>query len=247
MGLSAVSWLSVRLLVKVAKGVLSLKMKKQPWNIGDVYAYRISSDLAKEFGLIGRYFLLQKIGEIPYSPRIMAPIVYVKITKDERIPTTIEEFNQLEFVQIKTTLYENRFCPVDFSRLEEDIAEKSKLVYTVDEYGHLPQFRALLVPSVGKCVPPDLIYVSCFPDAAPPKNEFIPHSDLNLRMIFCKKDCTLLDRILSETYHAYNLRTSKLYQNKDTFHAAHQVTESHGLECLPDWLRSCLNKDNGTS
>lgn len=217
-----------------------MKTKKRPWNTSDVYAYKISSDKAKEVGLIGRYFLLQKIGEIQYSARIMSPIVYVKITKDDRMPTTTEEFDQLEFVQVKTTLYKDRFNPLDFSRLEEDIAEKNKLIYTVDEYGHLPQFRALLIPSVGMTIPPEFFYVGSFPDAACPPNEFIPHTEFNMRMIFCKKNAALLDKILSGAYNAYNLRTSKLYQDKNAYRLQN-TREPQGLDCVPEWMRKCVN------
>ena len=228
---------------------ISLKTKKQPWNIGDVYAYKINSDIAKEFGLIGRYFLLQKIDEIPYSSRIMAPIVYVKITKDEKMPTTTEEFDQLEFVQIKSSNYEERFYPFDFSRLQEDIEQKSSLTYTVDEYGYLPQFRVLLVLAAGKCVPPDLVYVGSFPDAAHPKIEFIPHTEFNLRMIFCKKNSTLLDRILSIAYQGHNLRTLKRYQNNNAFQSQNVSdtrleTSEKGLNCMPEWMRTAYNKGN---
>lgn len=220
-----------------------MKAKKQPWNVGDVYAYEICGDFAKELGLSGRYFLLQKIDEVSYSPRITAPIAYVKITKDKRMPTTMEEFDQLEFVQIQSTNYEERFYPFDFSRLEEDIAEKSKLTYTVDEYGYLPQFRVLLVLAAGKCIPPDCVYVGSFPETTSPEIEFIPHSEFNLRMIFCKKNATLLDRILSEAYHGHNLRTLNRYQNKPQNAAtAHTVTDVQGLDCLPDWMRSCLKE-----
>lgn len=218
-----------------------MKKKKQPWNIGDVYAYKISSDRAKEVGLIGRYFLLQKIGEIQYSARIMSPIVYAKITKDDRIPTTTEEYDQLEFVQVKTTLFQDRFNPFDFSRLEEDIAEKSKLTYTVDEYGHLPQFRALLVPSVGMTIPPDCTYVGNFPNAACPQIEFIPHSIFNMRMIFCKKNFALLDKILSGSYNAYNLRESPLYQDKDAYRLRNEPSPQ-GLDCVPEWMRKSIIK-----
>lgn len=34
-----------------------------PWKIGDVFAYPLKSELAKEKGLYGRYFLIQKVDE----------------------------------------------------------------------------------------------------------------------------------------------------------------------------------------
>lgn len=223
-----------------------MKSKKEPWRIGDVYAHKISSEFAKEYGLNGRYFLLQKLDEYPYSPRIIAPIAYVKITKDETLPTTTEEFNQLEYVQTSFTKYEERFYPLDFRRLEEDIAEKSKLTYTVDEYGYLPEFRVMLVLAAGKCIPPDFVYVGSFPDADPPKIEFIPHLVFNIRMIFCKKNAELLDRILSNAYHGHNRRTLNLYQKEFSSKSqatsdSHTAVAAQGIDGIPEWLRNCIN------
>ena len=215
-----------------------MKQKKQTWNIGDVYAYKINSEEAKEYGLIGRYFLVQKICDTHFSPRVLAPIVYVKITKDDKLPTTTAEFDQLEFVQTFFTNYEDRFNPIDFSRLEEDIAEKSKMTYTVDEYGYLPHFRARLILAVGKTVPPDVVFVGSFPDAARPKIEFIPHCEFNIRMIFCKKNSAALDRILSRTYYSYNLKTLEMYKNK-TPQAPRTIgpTDESGIDAIPEWMR----------
>ena len=35
---------------------------RNPWNIGDVYAYKFHSETSKEFGLWGKYIPFQKIG-----------------------------------------------------------------------------------------------------------------------------------------------------------------------------------------
>ena len=96
------------------------------WNIGDVFAYQLESDLAEERGLLGRYFLIQKVDEGTWHPGHIVPIVYVKITKDEKLPSSIEEYNQLEYVQTWFTKYEERFWPIDMSCPNKDIAEKSK-------------------------------------------------------------------------------------------------------------------------
>ena len=190
-------------------------MTKQKWNVGEVYAYKIESDLGKENGLFGQYFLIQKVAEAQMSPRITAPIVYIKITKDGTLPADLDEYNRLEYVQTWTTKYEERFWPYDFSRLEEDIAEKSKLRYEVDEYGFLPQFRALLLLARGKQIPPDLVYVGNFPDAVRPSKEFIPHVNANYRMIGWKKNSEIFDMVIIKAYCGHNLRTLKIYQRKE--------------------------------
>ena len=39
---------------------------RNPWNIGDIYAYQFHADLAEKAGLYGKYILLQKIGDCEY-------------------------------------------------------------------------------------------------------------------------------------------------------------------------------------
>ena len=99
------------------------------WKIGDVYAYLLESDLAKEKGLYGRYFLVQKVDEGSWYPSYVVPIVYVKITSGPTIPQSIDEYNRLEFVQTWFSKWEERFWPIDMRNPKEDIEKKSKIKY----------------------------------------------------------------------------------------------------------------------
>lgn len=74
--------------------ILKKRVYKCQWNLGDVFAYELESDLAKERGLYGRYFLIQKIDEDVWYPGHIVPIVYVKITNDNKLPSNVEEYNQ---------------------------------------------------------------------------------------------------------------------------------------------------------
>ena len=139
------------------------------WKIGDVFAYRLESDLAKERGLYGRYFLIQKIDEGEWYPGHIVPIVYVKITNDDTLPSNVQEYDKLEYVQTWFTKYEERFWPINMSRPQEDIAEKSKINYQVDEYGFLPQYRLRLLNTSKRVIPAKLIYVGNFANAARPQ------------------------------------------------------------------------------
>jgi len=193
----------------------SKKMLQKKWGLGEVYAYKLESALAKEHNLFGRYFLLQKIDEYQLSPQVIAPIVYVKITKDDCLPSTFEEYNQLEYVQVSTAKYEERFWPYDYTRLNEDIAEKEKRTYEVDEYGFLPKFRALLVLAARTHIPPCVEYVGCYLNASPPEKEFIPHYELNNRMVYWKKNAELFDLIMIKAFCGHNLRTLQIYKTGD--------------------------------
>ncbi len=185
------------------------------WKLGDVFAYQLESDLAKEKGLFGRYFLVQKVDESVWYPEHIVPIVYVKITKDSNLPSNIEEYNQLEYVQTWFEKYEDRFCPVDMSRPKEDIAEKSKINYQVDEYGFLPEYRAILLNTSKKVIPSKLIYLGNFMGVTPPKKEFIPHSKHNIISVSWKKFDETFETKMIKQYCGHNLRELGIYTDKN--------------------------------
>lgn len=81
------------------KKISQYKMYKCEWNIGDIYAYKLESDYAKEKGLSKRYLLIRKAYEDVWWPGHTVPIIYVQITKDEKIPNSKEEISQLEYIQ----------------------------------------------------------------------------------------------------------------------------------------------------
>ena len=180
---------------------------KCEWKDGDVFAYRMESDLAKERFLFGRYLLIQKIDETTWYPKHIIPIVYVKITKDDKLPTTVEEFNKLEFVQISFSRYEERFWPIDGARPAEDIAEKSKLKYEVDEYGFLPQFRLKIITRAKREIPKKLIYAGNFSDTLKPEKEFVPHCKINISSVFWNE----FEKRVIEFYFGHNLRRLSIY------------------------------------
>ena len=184
------------------------------WKLGDVFAYQLESDLAEEKGLSGRYFLIQKVDEGVWHPGHIVPIVYVKITRDTNLPSNVEEYNQLEYVQTGFTKYEERFWPLDMSRLEEDIAEKSKINYPVDEYGFLPQYRVTLLNTSKRVIPKKLIYVGNFPNAVRPEKEFIPHSKINIGTVSWKRFEETFETKMIKLYCGHNLRELSLYKNK---------------------------------
>lgn len=185
------------------------------WKIGDVFAYQMDSDLAKERGLDGRYFLIQKVDEAVWYPGHIVPIVYVKLTRDASIPSSVEEYDQLEYVQTWFTKYEERFWPIDMSRPQEDIAEKSKINYQVDEYGFLPQYRAKLLNTSKRVIPTNLIYVGNFANAVHPQNEFVPHSKENVVTVSWKQFDETFETKMIKRYCGHNLRELSIYTNKN--------------------------------
>lgn len=81
------------------KKMSQYKLYKCEWNIGDIYAYKLESDYAKEKGLANKYLIIRKAYECVWWPGHIVPIIYVQITKDEKIPNSKEEISKLEYIQ----------------------------------------------------------------------------------------------------------------------------------------------------
>ena len=184
---------------------------KCEWNVGDVYAYQLKSDLSKSIGLFGRYFLIQKVDEYTWHSGHIVPIVYVKITNNSEIPSSLATYEQSEYVQTWFTKYEDRFLPIDGKRPLEDMAEKSKLRYDVDEYGYLPEFRLTILITSKRIIPSDLIYVGNFIEASPPSIEFVPHSKDSIVAVSWGKKGETFETKLINRYCGHNLRHLSIY------------------------------------
>ena len=81
------------------KKISQYKLYKCEWNIGDIFAYKLESDYAKEKGLSNKYLLIRKAYEYVWWPGHVVPIIYVQITKDENIPNSKDEILKLEYIQ----------------------------------------------------------------------------------------------------------------------------------------------------
>ena len=184
------------------KKISQPKSYKCEWKIGDVYAYKLDSDYAREKGIYGRFFLFQKIDEAIWYPEQIIPIVWIRITEGEMLPTNEKEFFELKYVQTSITKYEDRFMPYDFSRLEEDILEKSKIKYEVDDNGKLAGYRFKLINTSKRIIPKKLIYVGNFKTDQPPDKEFVPHSKHNINCFIWK----FFDKFMIDVFCRYNMK-----------------------------------------
>ena len=166
------------------------RLYKCEWNIWDVFAYQLESDLAKEKGLYGRYFLIQKGDEGIWHPGHIVPIVRVKLTADEKLPTCTEEFDQLEYIQTARRRFE---------QLELETEPE------LDEYGFLPQFEIELLNTSKKSIPKKLVFVGNFTNAAPPPKEFVPQIKISTRTIAWEKFGETFESLLIKSYCDFNL------------------------------------------
>ena len=199
-----------------SKKIVKKNVYKCRWKIWDVFAYRLESELAKERGLYGRYFLIQKIDEYIWWPGHIVPIIYVKITDDDKIPSNRNEYDQLQYVQTSFTKYEDRFFPIDMRCPQEDIARKSKMDYTVDEYGFLPEYRAILLNTSKRVIPSKLEYVGNFAHSIRPEKEFVPHSKDNIITVSWQRFDETFEIKMIKRYCWHNLRELIIYKNINT-------------------------------
>lgn len=147
------------------------------WSYGDVYAYPLDSESAREAGMFGKYFLFHKVGVTTCWPGHVIPIVRVKVTENERLPKTVEEFNALDYVQISTGIL-NSITRYYRGKILVDGTEVNELV--TDKFGELPEYRLALMNTSKKIIPKKLIFLGNFLDVIPPKLEFVRESDESL-------------------------------------------------------------------
>lgn len=98
-----------------------------PWEIGDVYAYRFSTECAKEKGLYGKYILMQKIGDVEGCNQLTFSRIYIYDKLFDEIPT-ISAIKNVRLLPIDTpqrtaeTLYDfplNMNAIMDFYKKSE--------------------------------------------------------------------------------------------------------------------------------
>lgn len=170
--------------------------------------------MARKRSLYGQYLLIQKVDEGVWYPGHVVPIVYVKITKDAILPSSIEEYDKLEYVQTGFSKFEERFWPIDMNRPQKDIAEKSKIHYHADAFGLLPQYRIELLNTSKRIIPPKLIYLGNYISATRPQNEFVPHSKVNILPVYWKIFNETFESKMIKLYCGHNLREFDIYKKK---------------------------------
>lgn len=178
------------------------------WKIGDTFAFKLTSEYSLEKGLLNRYFIFHKIAEVNGYPAEIFPVVFVKLTKDDKLPNCKEEIDALEFVQISTVSEWHRgrtdvFNPVEIQR---EVAKRSQIVCERDDLGYIPNYRIALSFTSRRNIPKEMVYLGNF-ELLPPK---INYKDEKVQQILWK----FAERIIVDRYVAFNLRESPLYNDR---------------------------------
>ena len=182
---------------------------KCEWENGDVFAYQLKSEYAKEQGLEDRYLIIQKIDEIDWYPCSTIPLVRVKITEDKTIPKTEKEIDELEYIQTWFTSYERRFA--GFSALRPLKDQIKGMSFNTDEYGLLPEYMVSIVITSKNMTKGKLTYLGNYINITPPQNEFIPICKDNFPTVLWKN----FEERLMEMYFGHNKRNLEVYQRRN--------------------------------
>jgi len=197
------------------KKISQYRLYQCEWNFGDVFAYQMESDLAKEEGFYGRYFLIQKVDEDIWHPGHVVPIVRAKFTLDDTLPTCTNEFDKLEYIQISAWCTDEvrrkkvEGVEIDERRFFPPIRKEAWM--ETDEYGFLPTFKFKMLNTSKRTIPSKLVFVGNFPNAVPPKIEYVPDDKISLGAFDWKNSHNAVETRLIKNYFYYNLRQGSVY------------------------------------
>ena len=93
------------------------------WAIGDTFAYQMTSDEAKKYGIWGKYILFRKVSEITFCGTII-PIVTLTLWDQQPFPKSEEEFSQKPILKVRNG--GRCFSPRDKFEYRAEIIFKSK-------------------------------------------------------------------------------------------------------------------------
>ncbi len=172
------------------------KPYKCEWKIGDVFAYPLKSEEAKEAGFEGQYLILIKTGETKWYPEHIIPVVKIKITKNRKIPTAVEEINELEYIQSNVYL-------ADFS------VRKSAQKLPKDEYGFTPEYEFSIITTSNRVIPKSLQFIGNFNNQIKkPKIEYMVNMKDFAENVLDWKE---IETKVINNYKFYNLRKGSIY------------------------------------
>lgn len=69
-----------------------------PWNIGDIFAYQLKSEISAKEGFLDKYILFQKVGEVESFPKSYIPVIRIANAIFDQIPTVEDYLNSKKLI-----------------------------------------------------------------------------------------------------------------------------------------------------
>ena len=86
---------------------------RHPWNIGDIYAYQFHTNISEEEGLLGKYIVFQKVGDVEWCDNMIFSAVQIFDHVFDAVPTVdnISELRILPLVSPTSPLCIEKYVP----------------------------------------------------------------------------------------------------------------------------------------
>lgn len=183
------------------------KTLKKNWVEGDTFAIKIDRPKSK---YNGRYLILIK-HVYGFESSRNDVMFRVKLTKGQKIPSTKEEIEKLEYIKTSTMPNEYRFFPIQIGKtLKEVLDEDKKNKYPIDEFGYINLYKANIYFKPGIKYD-EFKFIGNF-DITPPEDEYIaeyPAYGYGLTPDY--RGDIYIDALI-RNYESFNLRKAPIYR-----------------------------------
>ena len=169
---------------------------------GDTFAKQIHSK-NKKFD--GRYFLFIRTLLDFRDDDDKNQIFRIKITKDKKLPTTLEEINSLEYIQTNIEYYDKAIDNY------QNWINQNGMILCPDEFQYLYIFQSVIIPLMNSKYPNDLIYLGNY-NVTPPQNEYIAYNIAYTTVKFWDR----IDDDLIQCYYQYNKKDKSIFNQKES-------------------------------
>ena len=181
--------------------------KRKTWKKWDTFYYKIESE--NEI-INNRYLLFVKVDDTQWYEKYSRPIFRVLITKNDKLPTSFEEVNNLEHVQTSQVYWYERWNSTDLHNMDcyQTIKERCNMKYYADELNFLKIYPASIVIDGRKNLPDNWHYLGNYPITNFPKDEYVPfyESKIEDNCYYWKPDGRNDIKRMVQNYLDYNLK-----------------------------------------
>ena len=181
--------------------------KRKTWKKWDTFYYKIESE--NEI-INNRYLLFVKVDDTQWYDKKF-PVFRVLITKDNKLPTSFEEVNNLEHVQTSQVYWYERWNSTDLHNMDyyRVIKERCNMKYYPDELNFLKIYPASIVIDSRKNLPDNWHYLGNYPITNFPKDEYVPfyESKIEDNCYYWKPDGRNDIKRMVQNYLNYNLKS----------------------------------------
>jgi len=164
------------------KKVSTYRLFHCPWKPGDVFLLPLGDGVRPEARLWDHSLLIEMICTRTWHPGHEIPVVYLKLTHNDSIPKTREEYEKLDYLKTDE-IRAGRILPA--SDNEPEMVRNMR--NCVDERGLLNVFRIALITKSKHSIPKDLQYIGNFQGLEHPNKEYIPYWEESIRSLFWKE------------------------------------------------------------